>query len=215
VTYGPGRAIRVDGLVLAGGRSLRFGSDKRLALFDGNELVRLAASKLASVCDGIVYVGTGTRRERLPVSGLTVLLVDDPRGRGPLGGIAAALRRSRDGVLVLACDLPLVRASTLERLVRAARRGRRPAALHSGAGWEPLVAWYPRAALHVVESELRSAKPAPYSVLERLGAAALPVMDLGEVINVNTPGDLDDARIARAERIERATRIARAAQIEE
>jgi molybdopterin-guanine dinucleotide biosynthesis protein A len=201
VTVGEGRAIRVDGLVLAGGRSRRFGSDKRLALFDGNELVRLAAAKLAAVCDGIVYVGVGARSEQLPVSGLAVLIADDVRGRGPLGGIATALRRSRDGLLVLACDLPLVRVSTLGRLVRAAKqRPERPAALRSGAGWEPLIAWYPRSALHVVESELRSAKPAPYSVLERLGATALPVMDGGEMINVNTPGDLDEARSARAPR---------------
>ena len=100
-------------------------------------------------------------------------------------------------MLVLACDLPLVRVSTLERLVRAANWGHRPAALRSGAGWEPLIAWYPRSALHVVEHELRSAKPAPYSVLERLGAVALPVMDVGEVINVNTRSDLAAARAAR------------------
>lgn len=207
MTVGEGRAIRVDGLVLAGGRSRRFGSDKRLALFDGNALVHRATAKLASVCDGIVYVGVGTHGEPLPVSGLAVLLVDDRRGRGPLGGIATALRRSRDGVLVLACDLPLVRVSTLERLVRMAKQGlQRPAALRTGAGWEPLIAWYPRSALHVVESELRSAKPAPYSVLERLGAVALPVMDLGEVINVNTPGDLDEARSVRAPRTRLSSR---------
>ncbi len=207
--------MKIDGLVLAGGRSRRFGSDKRVALFDGDELVRLAFAKLAAVCAGSLFVATGARRERLPGTGRAVLLSDEPPGRGPIGGIRAALRRAQDGVLVLACDLPAVRTSTLERLVRAARRGRRPAALRSGAGWEPLVAWYPRAALHVVESELRSAKPAPYSVLERLGAVALAVMDLGEVINVNTPGDLNAAHIARAERMARAERIVRARRIEE
>ena len=41
------RVRRIDGLVLAGGRSRRFGSDKRIALFDGDELVRLATRKLA------------------------------------------------------------------------------------------------------------------------------------------------------------------------
>ena len=185
-------------MVLAGGRSRRFGSDKRVALFDGAELVRLAMRKLASVCDGMLFVATGAERERLPGTGRAVLLTDEPPGCGPLGGIAAGLRRARDGVLVLACDLPIVRTSTLDRIVRSARASvGRPVALRSLTGWEPLVAWYPRRALHAVETELRSAKPAPWAVLERLAAMPLPVLDAEEVLNVNTPEDLSNAVRAR------------------
>lgn len=182
--------MRIDGLVLAGGRSRRFGSDKRVALFDGDELVRLATRKLAAVVDGTIYVVTGARRERLPGTGRAVVLADEPPGRGPVGGIAAGLRRARYGLLVLACDLPLVRVSTLERLARFGRNGGRPAALRSVSGWEPLVAWYPRSALHAVESELMSGRPAPWSVLEQLGAVPVPVIDADEVVNVNTPREL-------------------------
>ena len=190
--------MKIDGLVLAGGRSRRFGSDKRLALFDGAELVRLAIAKLTVVVDGALYLGTGSRRERLPGTGRAIAIADEPPGSGPLGGIGAALRRTQHGVIVLACDIPLVRASTLERLARIARAGGKAAALRSARGWEPLVAWYPRGALHVVESALRSGRPTPWAVLERLGALPLPVTDADEVINVNTPDDLARARIARS-----------------
>jgi molybdopterin-guanine dinucleotide biosynthesis protein A len=189
--------VKIDGLVLAGGRSRRFGSDKRFALFDGAELVRLALTKLARVVDGTLYIGTGPRRERLPGAERAVALADEPPARGPLGGIAAALRRTRSGIVVLACDLPLVSVGTLERLARVARGGGKAAALRGKMGWEPLVAWYPRSALHVVESALRSGRPMPWMVLERLGALPLPVHNADEVINVNTPDDLDTARIAK------------------
>jgi molybdopterin-guanine dinucleotide biosynthesis protein A len=193
--------MRIDGVVLAGGRSRRFGSDKRVALLDGAELVQIAIRKLASVCDGTLYVATGAKRQRLPGTGRAVLLADEPPGRGPLGGIAAGLRRARDGVLVLACDVPIVRTTTLDRIVRSARTsGARPVALRGLKGWEPLVAWYPRSALHAVETELRSAKPAPWTVLERLAAVPLPVLDAGEMLNVNTPEDLSNAVRARRPR---------------
>lgn len=187
----------IDGLILAGGRSRRFGADKRVEPIDGHGMAALAYSKLAAVVDGTIFVATGARRETLAGLERAVAIVDEAPGRGPLGGLSAALLRSRDGVLVIACDLPNLRRSTLERLTRAARGGDRPVALRGPQGWEPLVAWYPRSALHTVRLALRSSRPAPFLVLERLGALALPVVDASEVLNVNTRSDLAAARAAR------------------
>ena len=187
----------IDGLILAGGRSRRFGADKRVEPVGGRGMAALAYDKLAGVVDGTIYVATGDRRERLPGLERAVVIVDEAPGRGPLGGLSSALLRSRDGVLVVACDLPNLRRSTLERIARAARSGSRPVALRGPHGWEPLVAWYPRSALQTVRTALRSSRPAPFLVLERLGALALPVADAGEVINVNTRSDLAAANAAR------------------
>jgi molybdopterin-guanine dinucleotide biosynthesis protein A len=185
--------VVIDGLLLAGGRSRRFGADKRLALFDGQALARTACQKLSQVIDGTVFAATGARRDTLPGLECAILLVDEVHERGPLGGIAAGLRRARSGVLVLACDLPLVRVRTLERLIRVARNTNRAVALRGPRGWEPLVAWYPVAALETIRTVLKSSRPAPFLVLERLGAAALPVHDATELANVNTPADLAEA----------------------
>ena len=156
-----------------------------------------AYAKLAGVVDGTIFVATGTRRETLPGLERAVAIVDEAPNRGPLGGLAAALLRSRDGVLVVACDVPNLRRSTLERIARAARSGDRAVALRGPQGWEPLVAWYPRSALQTVRLALRSSRPAPFLVLERLGALALPVTDASEFINVNTRSDLAAANAAR------------------
>ena len=77
------------GVVLAGGLSSRFGSDKALAELDGHSLLSLAVDALSGWCDKVVDCG----RELAPAP----TLPDWPRaGMGPLGGLAAALR--------LACD---------------------------------------------------------------------------------------------------------------
>jgi molybdopterin-guanine dinucleotide biosynthesis protein MobB len=98
--------------VLAGGESRRFGGAKTEARIRGRTLVERAARTLAPACDEVV-VG---RPPDLP---------DLRPDRGPLGGLEAALARANDGgfdgVVVLACDLPVVDSAALLALVAAWR----------------------------------------------------------------------------------------------
>jgi molybdopterin-guanine dinucleotide biosynthesis protein A len=185
---------RIDGLVLAGGRSKRFGTDKRVAKFRGQELVRRAVRTLGQVASGTIYVATGPRVERLPGTAATVCIADSPPGRGPLGGIAAALARTRAaGVLVLGCDLPLVSAATLGRVARAGVLCGRAAAVRGPRGWEPLVAYWPSAVYKQVRAALWNGALAPHELLERLGAIAVVGVDPTELSNLNTRAELEAA----------------------
>jgi molybdopterin-guanine dinucleotide biosynthesis protein A len=190
--------VRADGLVLAGGRSRRFGADKRVAVFHGQELVRRAVRTLASVAGPTLYVATGARPERLPGTAGAVCIADSPPGCGPLGGIAAALARTRaPGILALGCDLPLVRAATLERVLQAGLGAGRPAAVRGPHGWEPLIAYWPRAMYKQVRAALWLHVWALHELLERTGAAAVVGVDPAELVNVNTRADLAQAASRR------------------
>jgi len=187
----------VDGLVLAGGMSRRFGADKRVAVLDGEELVRIAVRKMRAGLPGCrIWVGTGGVCEHLPGMGDARPIADAVAGRGPLGGIAAALRQARRGVVVLACDVPLVRPATLARVAAAGVDRRRPAAVRTARGWEPLVAYYPKTVSNLVEAALSHGRAAPHALLDRTSAVAVRVSDVKELANVNTLGDLE--MIARA-----------------
>lgn len=180
----------LDGLVLAGGRSTRFGSDKRLALFGDEELIRRAVRRLATLATGTVFVATGPRRERLPGTAGAVVIADAPAGRGPLGGIAAGLERSSHGLLVLGCDLPLVSLATLSRVASAGRATDRPAAVRSARGWEPLVAYWPRRVYKQVRAAIDAGRLAPHALLDALAAVAVAGVRPAELSNVNTRDDL-------------------------
>ena len=108
---------RLLGVVLAGGESRRFGGAKTEARIRGRTLVERAARTLAPVCAEVV-VG---RPPDLP---------DLRPDRGPLGGLEAALSRAReggfDGVVALACDLPVVDSAALLALVAAWRGSAEP-----------------------------------------------------------------------------------------
>jgi molybdopterin-guanine dinucleotide biosynthesis protein A len=188
---------RVDGLVVAGGRSQRFGTDKRVAVLRGEELIRRAVRTLRAAVGGAVFVATGRKRERLPGTARAVVIVDEPPGRGPLGGIAAALRRAHVGVVVLGCDLPFVRPTTLERVAAAGLAAGRPAAVRSARGWEPLVAYWPAPVYKHVRAALEQGALAPHELLDRLGAVAVTGVAPGELHNVNTREDLQRAAARR------------------
>lgn len=108
----------VLGAVLCGGRSVRFGSDKALAPA-GDRLVGewVVAALRDAGADPVMAVGGSAG------PALNIPTVPDLRpGDGPLAGLATALLWAKSGsVVVVPCDLPLLRAQDVAPLVVAAR----------------------------------------------------------------------------------------------
>lgn len=184
------RAVRVDGLLLAGGRARRFGSDKRRARLGASTLAERALANLRSCVDGDVFVAGRGAFDR-PVRAIVV--ADAAAGAGPLGGLVAALRRSRFGVLVLPCDAPFVGRDTLAAVTRTALRRGGAVVVRSPRGLEPLVAFYPRSALPQLEAALTARRLAMHRLVTHLAPAVLEVRDARELHNVNRPADLEQA----------------------
>lgn len=95
----------LGGLLLAGGRSVRFGSDKAHAIVDGTTLLDRAVACLREVCDGPVLVASGDGTSRPGVGDEQV--ADRIPDAGPLSALAAgldALSSRCDRVAVLAVD---------------------------------------------------------------------------------------------------------------
>lgn len=92
-----------SGVVLAGGRSSRMGTDKALIDLGERRLVEVATDALHQAGATEVFVVGGNRTE-LTDLGLRVVPDAFP-DEGPLGGLITALRAANeDVVVVLACD---------------------------------------------------------------------------------------------------------------
>jgi molybdenum cofactor guanylyltransferase len=107
-----------SGIVLAGGRSTRFGSDKLTASLDGVPLVRRAVEALASVTDGVIVVlPPGAERDDLP--GDVTVTHDVQEGEGPLAGLHTGLLAAvrTDQVVVAGGDMPELQPSVLRLLL--------------------------------------------------------------------------------------------------
>jgi molybdopterin-guanine dinucleotide biosynthesis protein A len=99
----------VLGVVVAGGAGTRMGRDKALVLLEGRPFIAWVVDALEAVCPRVLVAGrvTGWEGRRG--------IEDLPGVRGPLAGLAAALREGEE-VLLLAVDQPWVRSSTLVAL---------------------------------------------------------------------------------------------------
>jgi len=198
----PRRALA--GLVLSGGRSLRFGGEKAAARLGGKPLLLWATGRLQGVC-GAVAVNTrpGTEAEALAQAHRLPVLHDAPDDAdGPLSGIKAgliwAVGIGARSLAVSPCDAPLLPEDLFARLYAAA--GEDGAAMAVTAdGRQPLCAVWPVAALSVVTAALaEGAHPATWRMLEALDAKPVRFDPPEAFANLNTRQDL----AAAAERLE-------------
>lgn len=187
----------LHGLLLAGGKSSRMGRDKASMIFgpDGLTQASRALGLLRQFCDPVCL---SLRAEQpVPSGGEGVqILRDAPEARGPLSGILAAFREAPHAAwLVLACDLPLLRASVLARL--AARYAEDPslpfvayASAFDGLP-EPLCAIYGPTAQPILERHTARGHFCPRHIMLEENALLLPLpeCDVEALTNVNTPQD--------------------------
>ena len=110
------------GIVLAGGRSTRFGTDKLAVEVDGRPLLHLAIGAVARVVDEVVVVfgPSGFEAWQAPDVAVPVVIARDAvAGQGPLAGLAAGLAAaSQPLALLVGGDQPALRPALLAELLR-------------------------------------------------------------------------------------------------
>jgi molybdenum cofactor guanylyltransferase len=106
----------VSAIVLAGGRSSRFGRDKLVEPIDGRPLLLHAIDAVRAVASEVLVIAAPEATPDVPSD---VVVVHDPTPfEGPLAGLAAGLRSARLPIcLVVGGDSPSLVAGVLELLV--------------------------------------------------------------------------------------------------
>jgi molybdopterin-guanine dinucleotide biosynthesis protein A len=164
------------GVVLAGGQSTRFGSDKALAELGGHTLLARAVDTLSGWCEYVIVAG----RETAPAP----TVPDWPHpSMGPLGGIAAALRLARDENYEAVLTLGVDSLGLPENLPSLLSPG--PAYVES----QPVVGLWPTGAVDAIETLLLS--DGKHSMLAFAGAVGATAVKIdAKPANINTPADL-------------------------
>jgi molybdopterin-guanine dinucleotide biosynthesis protein A len=111
----------VTAIILAGGRSARFGSDKGLATWRGQRLVDHVLERLpVERADTVLVLRQEQDQGFWP--GITTVHDDPGLGDGPLRGVIGGLEACRTPwAWVVACDQPLINADLLGALYRSAK----------------------------------------------------------------------------------------------
>lgn len=184
----------LNGLVLAGGRSRRFGRDKAAVEVNGQSLL---ARTVALVTPFVEVLRVSVRPEQRDdaVRAAYPLLTDELPDAGPAAGLLAAREFAPDAAwLVTACDLPVLDGETLASLVAARDATHQATAYLSPVDGklEPLCAIYEPAALaRLAARASRGGSLSPRDLLESGDTVRVPPRRPAALANVNEPGDLE------------------------
>ena len=185
------------GLVLAGGKSRRMGSDKA-ALQSGGETQLSRAVRLLKNHVDEVFVSTRAEQAEDPLRSSFEQIVDCYDGIGPIAGILSAMDTAPDSSwIVLACDLPNIDDTTIEYLIQNADAERPFTAYRSMNDDlpEPLCAIYRPSSRRLVDQYIADGIVCPRKMLINSPACLLEQPNPGALHNINSPEDLDGTDI--------------------
>lgn len=188
------------GIVLAGGKSTRMGTNKALLPLREKTLLATVVTALQPLFNEIIVV---TNTPELYRDLKARLVTDVIPGRGPLSGIHAGLLASPYWYnFIVACDMPfLVPGFISYLLVRAP--GYDAVVPRRGGYLQPLHAVYSQGCLAAIEACLQRQEYKAFAFYPGVrvryvdvdGVKAQGLADLEKVFfNINTPADLERAR---------------------
>jgi len=186
----------ITGVVLAGGQSRRFGSNKALARWRGKFLIQHVRDTLSSVFnDCLLVTNTPEQYEFLNMPTIR----DIYQNLGPLAGIHSALcHTDKQWIFVIGCDMPAITPDFITFLCGFAEEDREAVIPWLETGAEPLCSLYHKTALAKIELQLENQKAQVKKLLEKLSVRKVKEEELQRVtggrrvfFNVNREQDLD------------------------
>lgn len=195
------KSTDVWGLVLAGGKSRRMGSDKALLTRNGETQLARAVALLQRHVER-VFVSTredqaddGERRKFEQI-------VDRYDDMGPVAGILSAMDKNPDVAwLVVACDLPNIDDVTITDLLDRHTKTHPFTAYSSSYDNlpEPLCAIYGIGSRSIIDAFVADGIHCPRKMLIRSDTQLLQQAHADALDNINTPEDLANSTIGAAQ----------------
>ena len=175
------------------------GQDKALIPVNGVPLLRHVCD-VAAECTSEIYVVTPWPQRYRALLPQTCRLVQerplhpDIQPQGPVVGFAQGLVPVKaDWTLLLACDLPRLRAEVLQNWAQQLDTVPESAIAfvpHHAKGWDPLCGFYRRSCLPILNAFIGRGGRSFQRWLERNEVQAIPDPDKHMLFNCNTPKDL-------------------------
>jgi len=182
----------ITGIVLAGGRSRRMGTDKSVMKLHNKTLIEYSINVLKPLCNKIVissnnfiydYTGCEVWPDELP-------------DQAPIVGIYSCLKRSATEYnIILSCDMPLMSTVMLEYLLANSENHDITVPVHDNDLVEPLCGVYKQSAVDILKKYIDGGN---FRLNECIQATSNRLLPVGPQLpffspnlfsNINTPDD--------------------------
>ncbi len=193
----------LNGIILAGGASRRFGTCKSKMRFNNKSVLEQTYSLIDKYCQKVFV---SCREESKKVEGYDCLY-DLYQVYAPIAGIYSALVHFNTPVMVLSCDLAFIDKATIEELIDERNRAIQSNPLlfmtcfevhnkkksEQGKSLEPLVAIYEPAAIELLKTCLDNEIYTLHRAIPTHGRHVIYTENTRPFFNINTVEELEEA----------------------
>lgn len=177
----------ITGVILAGGKNSRMGTDKGLLQVDGKNIVERIVEALKPMVGDILIITNGKNYNNLGYKTYNDLVKDC----GPMGGIYTALFHSNtEKNFVVSCDMPFLTKEVIELIIKNSKDAQITIPEHEGK-LEPLCAVYDKSCRDKFEVLLRTGEWRLQGALKHFNVKKITIPESvyrkNCFTNINTP----------------------------
>ena len=179
--------MKITGIVLAGGDSLRMGQEKASMIFDGASLIERSISLLDHFCNSIIISSNNKNLIHLGHE-----IVEDMHHRiGPIAGLFASLKASAtERNIVIPCDTPFITIDVYEKLLRSSESHHAVVAGTDDDLIEPLIGIYHKSVVEILYNQIEKGDYKLHNALKLVHTKVKTFPDKTLFTNINSPADL-------------------------
>ena len=183
----------ITGIILAGGKSSRMGTDKGLLHLDGKPFVLYSIAAIEPLVSQTLIISNNPDYDVFKLKRVEDIIKD----AGPLAGIYTGLNQSKtDYNLVLSCDIPLIKTEVLEQLIEAQDGNSDIIQIVSNGKHMPLIALYHKRCKTLFFELLKNGERRLHKALKQFKVKNVVLNSDRDFFttNVNTPEELKTIR---------------------
>ncbi|QMW06134.1 NTP transferase domain-containing protein [Spirosoma foliorum] len=180
---------KLNGLVLAGGRSTRMGQDKSQLVYHRKPQREHLTELLRPYCSVVFWSVNAMQANELMDSD-QLRIVDAFAIPTPLNGILSAFQYDAEAAwFVVACDMPLLTVQSLDALVKGRNPAKKATVFYDSDGHlpEPLLGIYEPAFGPILHQAIADGVYSPRQLLQQNDVQLLTPPDIRELTNINDP----------------------------
>lgn len=180
----------ITGIILAGGKSSRMGTDKAILLLKEKTFIQHIIVAMKPLVNNMIIVSDNPNHEEFEIERIEDVIKD----AGPLAGIYSGLQHSNtDYNLVVSCDVPLITTEVLRQLINNHEVNYDVIQLESHQKTMPLTAIYKKPCEQLIKDLLDKGERRVRYAVSQLTTKTLMLDDkLSSALkNINTKEEFD------------------------
>lgn len=143
----------ITGIILAGGKSSRMGTDKGFLMLNNKRFIQYSINALKPLVSEIMIISDNPDYDIFRLKRVN----DCIKNAGPVAGICSGLKASSTEFnLILSCDIPLITSEILQKLIDNIDETSQIIQIESDEKSMPLIALYKKEVINTFETFLKN-----------------------------------------------------------